>query len=181
MEDYEKYGSAILKFDSYLFHWSNEKFENISRNQFYAFNDKVWMGKYLYIYRLKYDIKLMITFDDKKPYSHLPEIFAKLLNVEKYDNICEVNEIKKDRKVFDIFCDKISNQYIGICNLVEPKPMSYTEIVIFDPVYLERYYEYNFGSKKQYLKTFMDVIIPYDPRKNIHEIFNTQKYNVIVR
>ena len=146
MDDhFGEYGSITLKKDLVLFHGSSEKFEEIGRNQFFAYdiknaghNASFDKRDELYIYKLKEDIKLLLTVKfEKRDKSYLSDILFWELGDFDYLNYDDVTEIKRNRPLLDGLCGKLSDRYEGLFNQMDGAGTY--EVVIFDTKkYLEK-------------------------------------------
>jgi len=169
----EKFGIATLKKGLILFHGTSHTFDKINKNIFFAFtvDDAIgYVGQSgnLYMYKLNQDIDVLLTFskiNKNKEKCELPYILSEEMADACYINYDSVTDIKKKRKIFHRLCDKLSERYNGILNLIERGCGSY-EIVFFDPEkYLNRITTerermeacYKFGYKFDFKDIILDI------------------------
>jgi len=138
MEHEKRWGTVTLKKGLILFHGSNHVFNEIMPNQFFTWNIKwihnfMWTKKsMLYTYKLKHDIKLLLSIYPKynRDLSVLNEILADEMKNDEYRKFDSFN-IKRDRQLFDPLCSNLSSRYDGLLNDIEA--YGTYEVVIFNP------------------------------------------------
>jgi hypothetical protein len=154
MEEYNQYGKVILKRGIQLFHWSNDNnITTLNNNFFLTICNHLWKlnNKYMYTFKLKKDIELLLTINNKYLNEHntysnniirydseiITYLYNDLIKSKSYSRDNEV-KLKMNKTHFNSLCNALNNlSYNGMFNYIDGNKGIF-ETVIFNPSeYLE--------------------------------------------